>query len=103
MIQVVVTMIIKEGKMEPFLNECKKLRPRVLAEKGCLGYEYFREIPSPLGNQEPVQKNRITLLERWESVEALKTHSSMPHMKEFLDRVKDLRESVSSRVLEPAF
>jgi quinol monooxygenase YgiN len=96
-------MIIKEGKMELFLTECRKLRPLVLAEKGCFGYEYFREVSSPLGNQESVQNNRITLLERWESLDALKTHSSMPHMKVFLDRVKDLRESVSSRVLEPAF
>jgi hypothetical protein len=65
MIQVVVTMIIKEGKMELFLTECRKLRPLVLAEKGCFGYEYFREVSSPLGNQESVQNNRITLLERW--------------------------------------
>lgn len=103
MIRLVVTMIIKEGKMDEFLAECKKIRPKVLAEKGCIAYDYHHEIQSFLGSQEPVQKNRITLLETWESLDALKTHSAEPHMKEFLAKVKDLRESVTARVLEPAF
>jgi quinol monooxygenase YgiN len=103
MIRLVVTMVIKEGKMDAFLAECKKIRPQVLAEKGCIMYDYHREIQSPLGSQEPVQKNRITLLEAWESLDALQEHSAAPHMKEFLARVKDMRESVTARVLEPAF
>ncbi len=103
MISLVVTMVIKEGRMDEFLAECKKIRPKVLAEKGCFAYDYFKEVQSPLGSQEPVQKNRITLLERWESMEALQEHSDAPHMKEFLSKVKEWRESVTSRVLEPAF
>lgn len=103
MISLVVTMVIKDGKMEEFLKECKRIRPLVLAEKGCLAYDYFKDIQSPLGSQEPVQTNRITLLERWESMEDLMVHSSQPHMKEFLGKVKELRQSVTARVLEPAF
>ena len=44
MIYSIVTMFIKDGKMEEFLDECKKIRPLVLAEEGCLMYDYTREI-----------------------------------------------------------
>jgi quinol monooxygenase YgiN len=103
MINVMVTMIIKEGRMNDFLAECAKIRPGVLKEEGCHGYEYTREIASPVGIQEPVDSNRITLLERWESIAAIEAHSASPHMKEFGPRVKDLRASVTARVTEPIF
>jgi quinol monooxygenase YgiN len=103
MINLVVTMVIKEGKMEAFLAECAKIRPLVLKEKGCIAYDYSREIPSTLPIQEPINPNRVTLVERWESMEDLTLHSAAPHMKEYGPRVKDLRVSVSARVLEPIF
>ena len=103
MINVVVTMIIKEGRMNDFLAECTKIRPLVLKEEGCHGYEYTREIASPLGIQEPIDSNRITLLEQWESIEALKAHSVSPHMKEFGPRMKEMRASVTARVTESIF
>ena len=39
-----VTMIIKKGKMDEFLAECRKIRSLVLAEKGCLMYDYTQAI-----------------------------------------------------------
>lgn len=96
-------MVIKEGKMKEFLAECAKIRPLVLKEKGCIAYDYSRELPSSLPIQEPINPNRVTLVEKWESMDDLNTHSASPHMKEYGPRVKDLRESVSARVMEPIF
>jgi quinol monooxygenase YgiN len=96
-------MVIKEGKMKDFLLECARIRPLVLAEKGCIAYDYCREIPSPLPIQEPINPNRVTLIERWASMEDLTAHAAAPHMKEYGPRVKDLRESVSARVMEKIF
>lgn len=103
MLHILVTMMIKEGRMKEFLSICEELRPLVLREKGCLAYDYARETNSPLGIQEPIEANRITLLERWESLDALKAHMETPHMKAAAPRMKDLRSSVSARVLEPVF
>jgi quinol monooxygenase YgiN len=100
MIYLIVTMLIKEGRMEEFLAVCRELRPLVLREDGCLAYEYTREIASPLGIQEPIDVNRITLLERWASLDALKAHMETPHMKAAGPKMKELRASVSARVLE---
>jgi quinol monooxygenase YgiN len=103
MLHILVTMQIKDGSMEEFLAICAELRPLVLQEKGCLAYEYTREVPSPLGIQEPLETNRITLIERWESLEALQAHLEAPHMKQAGPRMKDLRSSVTARVLESIF
>ena len=103
MIYVVVTNQIRKGTMEDFLAACRAVRPKVLAEKGCIAYDYIREVASPLGSQEPVDPQRVTLVEKWESLEALAAHGQAPHVKEFGARVKDLREKVTIRVGELLF
>jgi quinol monooxygenase YgiN len=103
MIYSIVTMMIKQGKMEAFLAECRKIRPLVLAEEGCLMYDYTREIATGSDRQEPIDPNRITLYEKWASTEALDIHSAMPYMTEFVTRVAPLRESVVIRTGTAAF
>ena len=103
MIHIQVSMTVKEGRMKEFLDLCEKLRRLVLKEKGCRAYEYTREIASPLGIQEPIDPNRITLIEGWESLEALKAHLGAPHMKEYGPKMSDLRSGVAARVGESIF
>jgi len=103
MLYVVVTMTIEEGRMEEFLALCGQLRPLVLAERGCIGYDYVREKDSLLPIQETLDRNRITLIERWESPEALAAHGASPHMKAFGPRLALLRTGVSARVAETLF
>jgi quinol monooxygenase YgiN len=103
MVYVVVTMKIAKGKMNEVLAACEWVRERVLKEKGCQGYEHTRDIPSPLGIQEPIDTDRITLVEKWETIEDLVAHGKAPHMAPFAERVKGLRESVTARVTEAVF
>jgi quinol monooxygenase YgiN len=102
MVHLVVTFIIKEGKMDEYLAELKKLRPQVLAEKGCVEYTFLREYQSPLDIQEAVNPNRVTLVEKWETPEALAVHGAAPHMKDFNLRAAAFHERVSARVMETA-
>jgi len=102
-IHIQVTMMIKEGRMKEFLALCEKLRRLVLKEKGCRAYEYTREIASPLGIQEPIDPNRITLVEGWESLAALKEHMEASHMKDYGPKMAELRSSVAARVGESIF
>jgi quinol monooxygenase YgiN len=103
MIYSVVTMMIKPGQMDAFLAECRKIRPLVLAEDGCLMYDYTREIDSGSDRQEAIDPNRVTLFEKWESLEALDTHSAAAHMTEFVARVAPMRASVVIRTGTEAF
>ncbi|MDR2211725.1 MAG: antibiotic biosynthesis monooxygenase [Spirochaetaceae bacterium] len=102
MVHLVVTFGIKEGKMDEYLAELKKLRPLVLAEKGCVEYTFAREYKSSLAIQEPVDPNRLTLIEKWETPEALAIHGASSHMKEFEPRLKPLQTGVSARIMESA-
>jgi quinol monooxygenase YgiN len=97
MIYSIVTMLIKKGKMDDFLAECRKIRPLVLAEPGCLMYDYTREIDTGDSIQETLNADRITLYEKWASQEALDIHNDAPYMTDFVARVRPLRESVTIR------
>jgi len=103
MIQVIVTMRSKTGHMPEFLAACRELRPLVLGEPGCLGYDYTRDAAPPQGMLPSLDPDRITLLERWASADALQAHLGTPHMKAAGARMKDLRESVELRVVESIF
>jgi quinol monooxygenase YgiN len=103
MLHVVVTMRIKQGRMEEFLAACKELRPLVLGEPGCLAYDYTRDVPSPFDAQPRTEPDRITLLERWESLDALRAHLATPHMKAAGAKMKDLRESSEVHLTESIF
>jgi len=103
MLHVIVTMRIKEGQMPAFLDACAALRPLVLQEPGCRAYDYTRDTGSPFGSEPPIEPDRITLLERWESLEALKAHMSAPHMQAAGAKMKDMRASVEVRLTEALF
>jgi len=103
MLHVIVTMRIKEGRMQEFLAACKDLRPIVLREAGCQGYEYVRDVVSPFSPEQPIEADRITLLERWESLDALKAHLETPHMKAAGAKMKGMRASVELHLTEAIF
>ena len=102
MVHLVVTTIVKKGKMEEYLRECRKVRPLVLAEKGCVEYTFVRDIPSHLSIQENIHPDRVVLIEKWETMEDLAAHGKAPHMKEFGSRAAVLRDSISAVVAEMA-
>ncbi len=103
MIYSVVSMIIKSEMMDDFLAECRKIRPLVLSEPGCLMYDYTREINVSSDRQERYIENRITLYEKWFDQNALDVHSNMPYMSEFGKSVAPMREKVEIRTGEEAF
>ena len=100
MIYAIVTSDIVTGGMEEFLNACRVLRPQALAEEGCLGYEYTAEVQSTLDAQDPVDTNRVTLIEKWESLEALSAHGTQAHTKAFVKKVGQVRRKMTIRVTE---
>jgi len=103
MVHVIVTMRIKEGQMPAFLTACAELRPQVLQEPGCFAYDYTRDAASPRGGQQPIEADRITLIERWESMDALKAHLETPHMKAAGAKMTDMRASIELRFTESLF
>jgi quinol monooxygenase YgiN len=102
MIHVIAAIELHEGKRDAFLAEFHKIVPLVRAEAGCLEYGPTVDVPANLPRQVPFRENVVTVVEKWESLEALQAHLQAPHMTEYRTRVKDLVKGAQLQVLKPA-
>lgn len=102
MIHVIATIELNQGCREAFLDEFHKLVPKVVAEEGCLEYGPTVDVETGLPPQVPLRDHVVTIVEKWESVEALKIHLQQPHMAEYKQATEALTKGVSLQVLQPA-
>ena len=102
MIHVIATITVKPGRREAFLAEFHRIVPLVHAEAGCIEYGPTVDVASGMSVQGPPRENVAVIIEKWESLDALKAHTNAPHMAEYRVRVKDLVESVVLQILMPA-
>lgn len=102
MIHVIAEVELVEGQQANFLAEFHKLMPLVHAEQGCIEYGPTRDLATGIPVQIPLRNDVITIIEKWESLEALKAHLIAEHMHAYRARVKDFVRAVSLRVTEPA-
>ena len=101
MINVIASIRIKDGRVSEFIDIFKSNIPNVLAEKGCI--EYMPTLDVPIGHPNQVLDNNVvTIIEKWGSVEDLKAHMGAPHMTAYREKVTDLVENVSLKILAEA-
>ena len=101
MIFVIATIEVKPGKREAFLAEFHKNMPNVRAEKGCIEYGPNVDAKTDIKAQIPLRENVVTIVEKWESLDALHAHLAAPHMATYRERVKDLVVGSKLQILEP--
>jgi quinol monooxygenase YgiN len=99
MINVIASIRVKTGKLYDYLAILKANMQAVRKERGCIEYVPTVDIDVKLPPQ-VLDKNVVTLLEKWESLEALHAHLGSPHMLDYREKVKTLVESVSFKVLQ---
>ena len=100
MIFVIADITVTEGKRDDFVKLFNELVPSVLAEDGCIEYGPTVDVDTNVGGD--MRPNVVTVVEKWESVEALEAHLIAPHMLAFRETAKDLMQGVDIKVLEPA-
>jgi len=98
MITVVATVQCQPGHRADFLSEFHQIVPDVLKEQGCIEYGPTVDVASEIPGQH-TDEDRITIVEKWESLEALQAHLAAPHMAEYRPKVKDFVVSAELRVL----
>jgi quinol monooxygenase YgiN len=101
-IHVIATVELKEGQRDLFLGEFQRVVPLVRAETGCLEYGPALDLPTDIPAQAPPRPDVVVIIEKWDSLEALRAHLTAPHMAEYRGRVKDAVAKVHLQVLEPA-
>jgi quinol monooxygenase YgiN len=101
MIFVIASVEVKPGMRDAFMAEFRKNMPNVHAENGCIEYGPTVDLATEIKAQIPLRENVVTIVEKWESLDALKAHLAAPHMAEYRTKVKDIVLGTSLQVLRP--
>ena len=101
MINVLAAISVKPGKRDEFVKIFKANVPNVRAETGCIEYVPTVDVDAELAPQ-VLDENSVTVIEKWESLEALRDHLVAPHMMAYKEQVKDIVDGVSIKVLQEA-
>jgi len=101
MINVIASIRVKAGMLSDFLEIFKSNVPSVREERGCIEYFPAVDIDADLPPQS-MDENVVTIIEKWENLEALRDHLNAPHMLAYKEKAKDIVEGVSIKVLQEA-
>jgi quinol monooxygenase YgiN len=101
MIHVLAAIRVKPGNRPRFLEIFKANVPAVRAEAGCVEYRPTVDAASGLPPQQ-LDADTVTIIEKWESLDALRAHLAAPHMAAYREKVKDLVAGVTLKVLQDA-
>lgn len=102
MIHVIATIEIADGKRDGFLEAFRLLVPKVLEEQGCIEYGPTVDVDSGIPVQIATRENVATIIEKWESLDALHAHLKAPHMDAYREQVQNIVVGMSLQVLQPA-
>ena len=102
MIHVVAVITAKPGKREEILKSFRANVPACRAEKGCIEYGPVIDAENALPFQTRIGPETFMVVEKWDSMEALKAHAAAPHMAAYGAKVKDLIEKRVVHILSPA-
>ena len=101
MIHVIAVITAKPGHRENILTHFRANVPAVRAEKGCIEYGAAVDADTPLPIQTKCGPDTFLVVEKWESIDALKAHAAAPHMAAYAGKTKEFIASRVIHVLQP--
>ena len=101
MINVIASIQVKAGHRDDFIAAFKANVPAVLAEEGCVEYRPAIDLESGIDAQLK-DETVVTVIEKWDTLDALKAHLEAPHMLAFRETAGDWVDEVSLKILEDA-
>jgi quinol monooxygenase YgiN len=101
MIHVLAIITAKPGQREAILTAFRANVPAVHAEKGCIEYGTAIDAEGVGGFQTKFGPDTFVVIEKWESVDALKAHAASPHMAAYGAKTKELIANRVIHVLAP--
>lgn len=96
MIHVLAIITAKPGLRAEILKHFHANMPAVHAEKGCIEYGPAVDAEGVGAIQTKLGSDSFVVVEKWESIEALKAHAAAPHMAAYAAKT---REMIASRVI----
>ena len=102
MIHVIAVITAKPGKRDEILRHFRANVPNVHAEKGCIEYGAAVDAENALPVQTKWGADTFLVIEKWESMDALKAHAAAPHMAAYGAKTKEMIASRTIHILSPA-
>lgn len=101
MIHVIAVITAKPGKRKAILQAFRANVPAVRAEKGCIEYGAAVDAENALPVQTKWGPDTFLVIEKWESMDALKAHAAAPHMAAYGAKTKEMIASRVIHILSP--
>ena len=101
MIHVVAVITAKPGLRDSILQAFRANVPAVRMEQGCIEYAAAVDAESALAFQTRHGPDTFLVIEKWDSMEALKAHAAAPHMAAYAGKTRDLIASRVIHILSP--
>jgi quinol monooxygenase YgiN len=102
MIHVIAVITAKPGQRDAILGHFRANVPAVRAEKGCIEYGAALDADTSLSIQAKWGPDTFLVVEKWESLDALKAHAAAPHMAAYAGKTKEMIASRQIYILNPA-
>jgi quinol monooxygenase YgiN len=102
LIHVLAIITTKPGLRDQVLEAFRANMPAVHAEQGCIEYGPAVDAEGMGGFQTKLGPDTFVVVEKWESIDALKAHAAAPHMASYGAMVKDMLANRVIHVLSPA-
>jgi quinol monooxygenase YgiN len=101
MIHVLAIITAKPGQRDQILMAFHANMPAVHAEAGCIEYGPAIDAEGMGGFQTKFGPDTFVVIEKWESIDALKAHAAAPHMTAYAAKTKEMIASRVIHVLSP--
>ena len=101
MVHVIAVITAKPGQREAVLTHFRANVPAVRAEKGCIEYGAAVDAEPALPIQAKWGADTFVVVEKWESMDALKAHGAAPHMAAYAAKTRELLASRMIYILSP--
>ena len=90
-----------DADMADYAAKTLAVVPTVRAEDGCRLYTLLKDASTDWDKPMRFGERTMWMLEKWDSIDALKAHLETPHMKAFGPTVRPMRTASTFHVLEP--
>lgn len=100
-VHVLAIITAKSGLRDELLTAFRANVPAVHAEDGCIEYGAAIDTEGVGALQTCFGEDTFVVVEKWESLDALKAHAAAPHMAAYAAKTKDMIASRVIHVLSP--
>ena len=102
MIHVIAVITAKPGMRDAIVQAFRANVPAVRAEQGCIEYGAATDVENGPKFQTQYGPDTLVVIEKWESVDALKAHAAAPHMASYAAKTKEMIANRAIHILSPA-